>query len=246
MRRLFTPRWILLHTGVLFLTALMVFLGFWQLDRLEQKRERNAAIEANFGRAIETATQDMGTKENEWRRVELRGRYVTEHEIKIINRSQDGVAGDNIAVPFETEMHGTFLVNRGFVPLAREAAYTPVDTMSLVGYVRLTQTRGPLGAVDSGDFAVREFQRFDLPRIRASMGIEMNTQFFVQLIKESPSPNPVFPVPVPLPDLDEGSHFSYALQWFFFSSVAFAAWVVVIRRRLTEPVSAGSPGQTSV
>ena len=245
MRRLFTPRWILLHVSVVALTAFMVFLGFWQLDRLDQKRDRNASIESNIERPIAPAGPDMGTPGNEWRRVELRGRYLADGAVTVINRSQDGVAGDNIAVPFQTESNGTFLVNRGFVPLATEASNTPNETMSLVGYVRLTQTRGTLGAVDSVKNPTREFQRFDLPLIRAAVGIEMNTTHFVQLIKESPSPNPVFPTPVPLPELDEGSHFSYALQWFFFSSVACAAWIVVIRRRLKDPATSGSPGQTS-
>lgn len=223
----------------------MVFLGFWQLDRLEQKRDRNAAIEANISRAIEIPTDDTGSKEIEWRRVKLSGRYLVDRAVTVINRSQDGVAGDNVAVPFETESDGTFLVNRGFVPLATQVDVAPDDTLSLVGFVRLTQTRSTLGAVDSDDASTREFQRFDLPRIGAALGIEMNTRFYVQLVKESPSPNEVFPSPVPLPELDEGSHFSYALQWFFFSSVAFAAWIVVIRRRLGETTTAGSPGQTS-
>ena len=241
MRQLFTPRWILLHISVVSLTALMIFLGFWQLDRLDQKKERNAAIETNIARDIEIPTEDMGSKESEWRRVELRGHYLFDKAITVINRSQDGVAGDNIAMPFETLMQGTFLVNRGFVPLAQEATVAPDGTISLVGYVRITQTRGTLGAVDSNDASTREFQRFDLPRIRVALGIDMNTSFYVQLIKESPSPDPVFPTPVPLPELDEGPHFSYALQWFFFSSVAFAAWIVVIRRRLKEPTTSDSP-----
>lgn len=245
MRRLLTPRWILLHVSVISLTAFMVFLGFWQLDRLDQKRDRNASIESNIERSIAPATPDTGTPGNEWRRVELQGRYLTDHEVTVINRSQDGVAGDNIAVPFRTEHHGTFLVNRGFVPLTVSSRSIPTATTELVGYVRLTQTRGTLGAVDSSDTTTREFQRFDLPRIKGALGIEMNTDYFVQVIKESPSPGTMFPTPVPLPELDEGPHFSYALQWFFFSSVACAAWIVVIRRRLKEPVTSGSPERTS-
>lgn len=246
MRRLFTPKWILLHIGVLSLTALMVFLGFWQLDRLQQKRDRNAAIEANISLPVDSPAGNIGTTQSEWRRIKLRGHYLTQHSVKIINRSQDGVAGDNVAVPFETEMRAIVLVNRGFVPLTMKAKTETDATIDIVGYIRLPQTRGTLGAVDTNDTSAREFQRFDLPRIQNALGIEMNTEFFVQLIKESPSPNPVFPTPVPLPEMDEGPHFSYALQWFFFSSVAFVAWIVVIRRRLKEPVSSDSPEQTSV
>ncbi len=245
MRRLFTPRWVLVHVSVVSLTVFMIFLGFWQLDRLEQRRERNAAIEMNTLSAVVPATSGLGSKNDEWRRVRLTGRYLEDKMVLVINRSQDGIAGDNIAVPFETESDGIFLVNRGFVPLTVSSRTTPADPRELVGYVRLTQNRRTLGAIDPDTAGTREFQRFDLPRIRTATGLDINTDYFVQLIEESPSPGTGFPTPVPLPEVDEGSHFSYAMQWFFFSSVAFVAWIVVIRRRLRENPTNGSPARTS-
>lgn len=247
MRRLFTPRWVLVHVSVVSLTAFMVFLGFWQLDRLEQRRERNAAIETNTRSEPVPATAAMGVKQNEWRRVRLSGTYINDKTVIVINRSQDGVAGDNIAVPFRTESNGIFLVNRGFVPLTVSSRTSPDQPLELVGYVRLTQDRRTLGAIDANVVGTKEFQRFDLPRIKTATGLDMNTGYFVQLIEESPSPGTGFPTPVPLPEVDEGSHFSYAMQWFFFSSVAFVAWIAVIRRRLREEEepSNGSPARTS-
>src|SRR5690606_1234437 len=45
-RFLLRPLWLLSHLLVLALVVTMVNLGFWQLDRLDQRRDRNAVIEA--------------------------------------------------------------------------------------------------------------------------------------------------------------------------------------------------------
>jgi cytochrome oxidase assembly protein ShyY1 len=245
MRRLFSPRWILIHIGLCALTVLLVFLGFWQLQRLEDRRARNTEIELNTTREVVAADQSMGTSTDEWRRVTLTGRYVPDTQIAIINRSQDGVAGDNLAAVFETENNGEFLINRGFVPLTVNARFTPQDTLTLVGYIRLNQTRRNVGAIDSSNRGTTEFQRYDLARIRAALDLGINTNYYVQLIEESPSPKSVWPIPVPFPTIDEGPHFSYAMQWFFFAFVAVAGWTVVVVRKLREETSDPAPEQTS-
>lgn len=211
---------------------MMVFLGIWQLHRLDDRRARNAEIELNTTQDIVTATQDIGSPTDEWRRVVLTGKYVEGSDISVINRSQDGVAGDNVAAVFETEANGPFLVNRGFVPLSVTKQPAPRDAISLVGYVRMNQTRRNVGAIDSSAKGTTEFQRYDLERIKTALDIGINTNFYVQLIKESPSTNAQWPSPVPFPTVDEGPHFSYAMQWFFFSFVALAGWIVVIVRKV--------------
>lgn len=245
MRRLFTPRWLLVHVSVSALVVTMVFLGFWQLNRLDERRLRNDTIAANTSAPIEDATQSMGQENEEWRRVTLTGQYLAPTEVSIINRSQDGAAGDNLAVVFKTETNGNFLVNRGFVPLTVSSRSLPEGQLSIVGFIRPNQTRGTLGAVDSSEKGTTQFQRFDLTRISASLDVDFNTTYYVQLIKESPSSNAPWPSPVPFPAVDEGPHFSYAMQWFFFALVALVAWVYVVRRKLREMSSDPAPTQTS-
>lgn len=245
MRRLLSPRWILIHLLIGGLATLMVFLGIWQLHRLDDRRARNAEIELNTTQEIATATQDFGAPTDEWRRVKLTGGYVSGSDIAVINRSQDGVAGDNVAAVFKTENNGLFLVNRGFVPLSVDKQPSPSQPLSLVGYVRLSQTRRNVGAIDSTDKGTTQFQRYDLERIKAALGLDFNSTFYVQLIKESPSPNTQWPSPVPFPTIDEGPHFSYAMQWFFFSFVAIAGWAVVVVRKVREVSSDPALTQTS-
>lgn len=235
MRRLFTPRWILVHISLGALAVLMVFLGLWQLQRLDDRRARNAEIELNTQQEIVTATKNLGSSADVWKRVKLTGQYIPSTEISVINRSQDGVAGDNLAVAFETESNGIFLVNRGFVPLTVSSRSLPTEPLSVVGYIRQSQTRRNVGAIDSTDKGTKEFQRFDLIRIKSALDVDINTTYYVQLIKESPSPNTPWPSPVPFPTIDEGPHFSYAMQWFFFSLVAIVGWIVVVVKKLRGP-----------
>ena len=45
-RFLLRPRWLLSHLFVVALVVAMVGLGFWQLRRLDEKRDRNELIES--------------------------------------------------------------------------------------------------------------------------------------------------------------------------------------------------------
>jgi cytochrome oxidase assembly protein ShyY1 len=53
--------------------------------------------------------------------------------------------------------------------------------------------------------------------------------FAIQLRAQDP-PNAELPVPVPLPELSEGPHLSYAIQWFCFAAVAVAGAAILMRR----------------
>lgn len=245
VRKLFTPRWILIHIGVFALIALMVNLGLWQLDRLSSKRLLNETVAARttepvipYAQALNDGPDDP--KELEWRRVQISGTYRTEKQLTLINRSSNGAAGYNSLIPFELENGEVMLVNRGFVPLATANPPAPRGQIQIVGYLRLSQSRSTLGAIDNSDITNTEFQRVDIPLIMKAVGAQP-LDHFLQVISESPSQNSPWPEPVALPEQSEGSHFSYAMQWFFFCLVAFAAWGVVIRRRLKDTNAVSDP-----
>lgn len=236
----------MIHLGVAALVVLMVNLAFWQLHRLEDKRAFNRVVTSRsamppeeLGKAtVGDRTQgDPDASSLEWRRVTVTGTYRFDKAVRVVNRSQDGTAGWDQVVPMLTENHGWVIVNRGFVPLSEpDPGSSPAGRVTAMGYLRATQTRGTLGAVDSTDPANKDFQRFDIPLMARQLD---GTVFpmYVQLLEESPSSIVKWPAPVAFPELSEGPHKSYAFQWFFFSLVAVAAWVVVVRRKWR-----GTPG----
>jgi cytochrome oxidase assembly protein ShyY1 len=53
---------------------------------------------------------------------------------------------------------------------------------------------------------------------------------YVDLIESSPPEPEPFPEPVAAPELSEGSHLSYAVQWFVFATAVAVGWVLAVRR----------------
>jgi surfeit locus 1 family protein len=246
IRRLLTPRWIVVHLGVLALVILMSYLAFWQLSRLDQKKSFNATLTAHSTAPVLKVEDIVSTdiEAIEWRRVELGGSYLTDKIVTVINRSQNGAAGYDVLVPFRTTTNQTFLVNKGFMQLSMPLPTLRTTPLTVLGYIRDTQSRGTLGAIDSTDAAVREFQRFDIPLISERLGVD-TPPLFVQLRNELPAPTEQWPAPVSLPELNEGTHLSYAVQWFFFALTALVAWVFVVRRKMREVTETSAPSHTS-
>jgi cytochrome oxidase assembly protein ShyY1 len=245
VRKLFTPRWILIHLGVALLVFTMVNLGFWQMNRLHQKKTFNSLVTARSEEPVQKLSNNPVPTNDEWRRVNVNGTYNAAKAVTVINRSTNGAAGYDVVVPFVTDFGATVLVNRGFVPLSTKAPSPPSGSLSIVGYLRVTQTRGALGAIDNTDPKNTEFQRFDIPLIMKHVG-EAPFPMFLQLIEETPSTNQDLPQRVALPELSEGPHLSYAVQWFIFSTIALTAWVVVVRRRLRDTaIDRVAPSETS-
>ena len=217
----------------------MVNLGFWQLRRLDDKRAFNAVLTERTEQPVTpieqvlsptvVGTDDPEVATREWLPVSARGRYDNERAVTVINRSQNGTAGKDSLVPFVLSDGRTLLVNRGFVPLALDVPPAPTDEINVVGYLRRTETRGTLGAIDNTDRANTEFHRFDVDLIGARTGDGV-VPMYLQLVKESPSLNAQWPAVNPLPEQDEGPHLSYAFQWFFFSLVGLAGWIVAAMR----------------
>jgi cytochrome oxidase assembly protein ShyY1 len=236
------------------LTATMVFLGFWQLNRLDQKQATNENVIARTALPPQeiqlllnsATTSSASYADLQWRVVTAQGQYLADKSVTIINRSQDATAGYSPVTPFLLENGSVVFVNRGFVPLAQSTPAPTSGSILLKGYLRTSQTRTFLSAVDSTDPAATEFHRLDLNLLSQRMD-QPTLPMYLQLIEETPALNSAWPAPTQLPELTEGSHFSYAMQWWFFSLVSLTGWIVVSRRALrTRPIEDVVPEQTFV
>ena len=124
MRRLWV-RWALLIAFVIALGVVFVNLGGWQLDRLEQRRARNAAAASNeqAGRrpAGEVFVRPIG-EADQWQRVRAAGAFDAEHQFVIRYRNNGGEEGYQVVTPLRTDF-GALLVDRGFVALPARRAH---------------------------------------------------------------------------------------------------------------------------
>ncbi len=139
----FTPGlWPTLVT--ILLLGILVSLGFWQLDRAEQKRRLVSAYEQQGGdRSLLRMTAGAGIgPELEYRRAEASGRYDGAHQFLLDNRTHNGEVGYEVITPLITDQGGAILVNRGWIPLGEGRDRLPsvsvaTDARRVVGRLKL-------------------------------------------------------------------------------------------------------------
>ncbi len=114
----FSPgRWPTLITLVVF--GILVSLGFWQLDRAEQKRALLAEYHA--GSATALLKLDAGlrsVKGLSYQAASVSGRYDAAHQFLLDNRTHNGAVGYEVLTPLKLDNANVgVLVNRGWIPL---------------------------------------------------------------------------------------------------------------------------------
>lgn len=237
MRAVFRqPKWIVATVAVVVIAAVFVRLGFWQLDRLEERRaanaigqERLAAEPERLPDLLAEAGDDL--ESIEFRRVVVEGTYDPSREVLIRSQVELGQAGFHVITPLRTDQGWSVLVNRGWVPLPMdtppvEPAPAPGEVRQ-EGWVHLTEPRPPLGREDApGDVSV--FNRVDIGRIGEQVDDVLAPVYVVSLGEGSEE----LPIPVDLPDFtDEGPHLAYAIQWFGFALVGLVGFYFLVRNK---------------
>jgi cytochrome oxidase assembly protein ShyY1 len=210
--------------------ATCVNLGLWQLRRLDERRALNAEIldrRSDSPLSIEDVAGKAAVEP--YRPATARGRYDVEHEVLVFGRSLDGEAGHHVVTPLLLPGGGAILVVRGWVPFAMQAA--PVRAAAPpANEVRVEGSLAP----DEGDGTVAP-DADAIVRVLDVEGIASSLPYDVfplplQLAEQTPPQPGSLPIPVPLPDLSEGPHLSYAIQWFSFALVALIGCAILVLR----------------
>lgn len=228
------PRWVALAVFVITLVVAFVNLGYWQLDRLDQRRERNEAVVVHENAPVLDWSEVFGpviTEGDQWQRVRVTGTFDGEHQFVVRYRSNNGQSGYEILTPLHTEDGRHLLINRGFGARDGEdfpttAPPAPTGKVTIVGNVRRNE-QGPEHAMIPIDGLVR---LVNSDAIAGSLPYPL-VNGYLGLLEMTPPQQGVL-VPVLPPELTEGNHLSYAVQWFTFSAMAAIGLVVLIRSDL--------------
>jgi surfeit locus 1 family protein len=227
----FRAPWLASSVLVILGTLLMLGLGIWQLERLQQRRAANAQIMARMnqpalnlaGGTIDPATSDL-------RRAAVRGVFDYNQEIILRNRTYGEVPGVHQLVPLRIAgSDAAVLIDRGWIPFEfsspeqRATFRNASGEVEVQGILRQSQTRrsslSPADPLLSPERPrLDAWFRVDLPRIQEQMPYRLLPLY---LEEETPPGAQTRWLPRPDPDiqLDEGSHFIYAIQWFAFAAI---------------------------
>lgn len=223
MRFLLTRRWMLFLGIVALLAYLAWWLGEWQFHRLEDRKDRNEHASANLTMDPVPVDQVLSaqtpvSKSAEWSRVEVTGEFQPEDTVIVRYRTRDGAAGVNIVTPVRLAGGAGVLVDRGWMATdnvgnALQAAPEPVSgPVTVVGWVRGDGTGSSTHVEDHGVRAISSRS------IGETVGYPL-LQGFVEAESQTPPATDDL-IATPPPDLGEGPHFFYGLQWWFFGLLA--------------------------
>jgi surfeit locus 1 family protein len=214
--------------------AVCVRLGVWQLDRLKQRKARNAMVSARLDAPpLDVSDLPRDTAEARFRRVRVAGVPDYEHELIHAVRTRQGSPGVNIFTPVRVPgLDTAILVNRGWV-------YSPdgstVDLSrwhdrdsAFVGYAVELPASG--GASYTNRPGVLARLAYDV--VAKALPYPVSPIYVIALdasgADTSSAANRIARLPAPA--LDNGSHFSYAIQWFGFATVALVGAGIVVKQ----------------
>ena len=102
----------------LVLLPLLISLGFWQLEREDEKRALAQAFERQQAQppAPLSSLVDRPAEELAYRPVVLRGRYLSGKDLLLDNRTRQRVFGNEALTLFQPDDGPLVLVNRGWLP----------------------------------------------------------------------------------------------------------------------------------
>jgi surfeit locus 1 family protein len=151
-----------------------VALGAWQLQRLGWKEALIARVERNVHAAPVPAPgpgQWPGlTREDEYRRVQVRGEFAYEREVLVAATTELG-SGYWVLTPLRTQQGLWLLVNRGFVPPDQRGRVPQADPAQPVsGLLRFSEPGGRL--LQKNDPAAGRWYSRDVAAIAATQGLQ--------------------------------------------------------------------------
>lgn len=240
-RFLLRPRWLLSHLLVVVLVVAMVNLGFWQLRRLDQRRDHNELIRGRQAEPVVAVDELLGAEDGpdevdagRFRNVTATGSYDVDGTIEIRNRTLGGVPGVWVVTPLRLDNGDQVGIVRGFTGLGSvglaDPPAPPAEQVTVTGTVVSPQRLDGTAPREAAPFLAQPAMLQGLVLAETSEPPEVG-----MVTSDQPSGNagaePDATLhPVPLPELSEGPHLSYAVQWFIFSTIAVVGYPLVLRR----------------
>lgn len=238
---MFSRRWAMFAVIVVVLAYGCYWLGQWQFHRLSDREATNTQIRTNL-KADPTPVADVlrvgrpSAARDEWRRVKATGTYVPDESVIVRYQTRDGASGVDVVTPLRTGTGAALLVDRGWMKTGNvgtdrvKAPAPPSGAVTVVGWVRANATGSAATVTDRSTRAISSVEigkTLDFPVYGG----------FVDVATQTPAPATRL-VHAELPDLGNGPHFFYGLQWWFFGVLAVFGFFFLAydeRKKLLSP-----------
>jgi cytochrome oxidase assembly protein ShyY1 len=202
-RFLLKPRWLAFTAVVAAAVILMLNLALWQYQRLGERRDFNRLVTARTELPVQVAEPGWLGPDADPADIEWRTVRVS----GIYDGKTDSLAvsgGYQLISPLLLTDGSTVLVNRGAIDVTAPIAPPPQGTVEIIGRIR------------------------EVPSVLRRDGL---TGTYLEAHSSTPTDGGV--AAVALPELTDGPHLSYVIQWTIFAICVAVGWVLAVRRSAT-------------
>ncbi|PKO07441.1 MAG: hypothetical protein CVU41_01715 [Chloroflexi bacterium HGW-Chloroflexi-3] len=220
-------KWTLTTILVLIGVYVLIRLGFWQLDRLESRRQFNQHYLEQISSPIINLNDESNHQEllnMEYREVSVSGFYNFKNEIYLQNQAFDNIPGYRVVTPLKIDNNENLVyIERGWISLEDLKDIEVINSIytqhqNIEGIIRLPQSESDFGGISSNasESNSQFFLYVDLDLLTTELDYGL-LPIYVQLKDVSNNQKPYSKLPEI--EITEGPHFGYAIQWFFFASL---------------------------
>jgi surfeit locus 1 family protein len=185
--------------------AILVWLGVWQLHRLEWKTAILERIEARLAADPVPVPAALDPEADAYLKVEARG-TLEPRELHVYTSAPGRGVGYRVIAPLALEDGRRVLVDRGFVPIEAKDAARPPGPIAVAGNLAWPQETDRWTSPPDREANIW-FAR-DVPLMAEALGTEP------VMIVASASDDRAAPVPMPVTVNIPNDHLGYAITWF--------------------------------
>ena len=201
-------------------------LGTWQIHRLAWKEGLIAERQTKMVLPPLVISSLLTSKPPQFRRVQIRGRFLNKKKILIGPRSYRGNPGWHVVTPLEVSSGSIVLVNRGWVPgLSKGVAmkrtkpeFGQIFVIGITGWPRKLGYFEPVNVPEKN-----QWFRIEPTKMAKKLGLKRVAAYWVTA--DAPMKPRSFPIGGVENQLPHNNHLGYALTWY---SMAFALLLLSI------------------
>lgn len=206
--------------------AVLLWLGTWQLERLQWKRGILADIDARIAAAPMPVPATPDPVQDRYQPVALQGEFMGDTLRVLVSQKQIG-AGYRLITALNTDI-GPVLVDRGFVPVAAPMPPLPQGPVQVAGNLHWPDDRN--SATPENDVAGNTWFARDV----AQMAARLQTRPLLVVARQiKPAEAGVTPLPVDSSAIPN-DHLNYAITWYSLA-VVWAAMTLYFLWRNRRP-----------
>lgn len=242
-RFLLKPRWIAITLVCIFMLPAFQALSNWQWHRLQDRQIANIAIQEQIDKEpvaisellISGDASKTVPDHSQWRTVELSGSWLPADQVLVRKKSLESDLGLWVVTPLKLADGTVVMVNRGWTAAANSAidspvvAEVPVGTIEVLGRLREVTERTKPAPTDLPDGQVDRIIPLEIVESQDTL-----SNAYVDMTASRPESKSSEIRTLPAPEVTEGAHRSYAIQWLFFEIMTVIGWIILVRNEVIE------------